>query len=849
MSTNILSRSNGFLQGTGISSYGARADHNHDALMGSIVAPEYENVTFPVTEGKSYCTRDGKFYVAATDIATEEEWNAEHWSETDVASQLGSAQVDPEDIAEAVTEWLGDHVDPETGYVIDDSLTVEGAAADAKKTGDEISDLKSAIGNLYTTEVVDSNATESDGFYSAGSFSSLNTTHNFKARVGKSTKVKIIGKINKNYDIYDFLDESNTVISYLKASSNTNADTEYDVPEGAVYVVSSNVKTNGNITILVSDEVSVVDEMKNDLSEIGDAFSFATNNRTAILESENIHGFYSDGSYSANANTNTVRAVVAGLDKVRVSGVATVNYDFCDFLSKDGVVLSKEKATTNYYYNKEYEVPAGAYYVVSSNNGEFAAHVIYKYAPSDLPSDVVGEKRVCLLKDDTDIYVRSSLDSEYDIIVTARLHGSSNGSFNFIDYRKVDKSQSYTVVEGTDFKNASDDICPLYFAGSYRGGNHGDGNVALVTTTNGHGLTESNIGQVWEDANGIEFIILKVPNTTQLVVGNYVEEDTPFSGTLPSTSLSYNGTTITLNTVAGTQLRSGINNISVKVCNEFGDEITGTGFYYGNHFDVIESYGIVDVDAMIAYLIDNVGDNTNASCSDDSLPCYCTVTNIFRFTEQGTVTVYTTTEWEKAFSTVRCGYVQSSTIGRYYSVPKTTSMTDINYQNASVYVGLSDWKDSDVPPDRFYQYADQYGNKGVALGYYTEIGCAKPSERKNTAPCGLYNDNTWKMYPYIFDGSVAQGDMLNAVSYRLVFDNYSDGLACVSWYYVGDNAYLVINSTESFDGYIPLPDHFIGKLAEIVESDGVITLKSSFVNTKGLRVAITDYASATIKLS
>lgn len=56
--------------------------------------------------------------------------------------------VDPEEIAEIVTDWLDDHVDPETGYVIDNTLLVEGAAADAKKVGDEIADLKSAITQL-----------------------------------------------------------------------------------------------------------------------------------------------------------------------------------------------------------------------------------------------------------------------------------------------------------------------------------------------------------------------------------------------------------------------------------------------------------------------------------------------------------------------------------------------------------------------------------------------------------------------------------------------------------------------------------------------------------------------------
>lgn len=45
----------------------------------------------------------------------------------------------------AVEDWLGEHVDPETGYVVDDTLAIEGAAADAKATGEAIAAVEAAI--------------------------------------------------------------------------------------------------------------------------------------------------------------------------------------------------------------------------------------------------------------------------------------------------------------------------------------------------------------------------------------------------------------------------------------------------------------------------------------------------------------------------------------------------------------------------------------------------------------------------------------------------------------------------------------------------------------------------------
>ena len=54
----------------------------------------------------------------------------------------GGGSVSPEDIATSVSAYLDEHLTNPTNPPIDTSLSIAGAAADAKKTGDEIGDLK-----------------------------------------------------------------------------------------------------------------------------------------------------------------------------------------------------------------------------------------------------------------------------------------------------------------------------------------------------------------------------------------------------------------------------------------------------------------------------------------------------------------------------------------------------------------------------------------------------------------------------------------------------------------------------------------------------------------------------------
>lgn len=131
--------------------------------------------------------------------------------------EFGGGSVSPEDISSAVAVYLDEHLTNPTNPPIDTSLTIEGAAADSKKTGTEISQIKEDFNAIQT-------ATSED--------------------VGKALKAKTVteGKVVEwefgeagGGDISAFTD---SIPEYLKASDATDHQWYKDAT-GATQTTSS----------------------------------------------------------------------------------------------------------------------------------------------------------------------------------------------------------------------------------------------------------------------------------------------------------------------------------------------------------------------------------------------------------------------------------------------------------------------------------------------------------------------------------------------------------------------------------------------------------------------------------
>ena len=177
-----------------------------------------------------------------------------------VAAQIGAVVADqlPAIAASAaateVGTWLSTHIDPDTGYVIDDSLTVQGAAADAKAVGDEVTAIKSALTdvddaigryNVYLTVT----RYDSSCYWNAESTTAVLTNYNnyrgyepIPVTPGKKYYSRIwVATSAKQHPVL-FVDENYLILSYYDTTSGDYANFEMVAPEGAVYALLTSYK-------------------------------------------------------------------------------------------------------------------------------------------------------------------------------------------------------------------------------------------------------------------------------------------------------------------------------------------------------------------------------------------------------------------------------------------------------------------------------------------------------------------------------------------------------------------------------------------------------------------------------
>ena len=565
------------------------------------------------------------------------------------------------------------------------------------------------------------------------------------------------------------------------------------------------------------------------------------------------------------------KMIITAADKETVLDIVAMN--LCRSIIYDGYIAKVYKVTDENAAYMMFNVKAGAGDSINSTivtdkniNGPqltvlselYGTQLATPYDTADLSdritvleADKTGHDRVSLLITEDQWQVRSDWNDTQDIAVKGFFHGSANGAFTMSSLDLFDKETDPDIYGGDVLCLIGDDVCPIKLLNTYIGGAHGFPASWTLTTSSDHGLTEAVIGKTFTDAANLTYVILSIPASNKIYVcSTYMFNlDAPLSTTAPTSPMTLNGTSYAFSCSSTQQLRPSINNLEQHVTMNGDRIVSGSGIYNGAFAEITESYSIINVGEMLSYLADHVGSNTNKSYYSDAISGYCRMTNRYRFTEHGAVTLYCDMVWYTANEIEYIGVIQTAAMGGdYLSIPKSSydCITDINGSNVNVRVAT--WKNENVPPRAYYNFTNENMAYGMAAGFHN-IGNGKDSIRKNEiSNAAQYYANNHKYYPRLIESrQMSEGEYVSAIAFRCP-SWAATRKPFVNWYYVDDTPFVMVNVQNNFKGYIKMPEHFCGKLATLIETDGNFELRSTFVNTEGLYIEVRSYGYGVIQL-
>ncbi|MBR7094774.1 MAG: hypothetical protein IKC73_00990, partial [Clostridia bacterium] len=474
--------------------------------------------------------------------------------------------------------------------------------------------------------------------------------------------------------------------------------------------------------------------------------------------------------------------------------------------------------------------------------------------------------------------------------------GNKNQNFNIHSLREISKNADFGVIRsgspltfvGTEWKGSTDDCTPLHINGTYIGANHGYNCIAKIPNP---GKTEADIGSVWQNAAGQKFCLVRIADgklwlcpfdDATMASGSFskycakaliAQGDvlTHVSGATNTASI----TAAAANPTGDMQFYVAINAVERRVFLNGTVEIDPTvaGYREAEFVDLYESYRILYLPAVLQYLMDNAGKNTNQSHhSEDIGEAYVTVYNTYRFHKNGACVVYTDYVFEKDVSLGMVSGVQSNTFGvnktvkdeegndktistNYIYLPGSKSYktpTEHDSSDAQITISKTDLVDATTPISSYFQMTDAAGSKAFNLGYNTEYGYGIPEVRLPylKGSMGFYYTSL-KMYPHLLTGgSLKAGDSIDFISYRLPSEATDSDFTVINWYWVGETIYLQLHTAKAIgERAVALPDYMVGMTATVIEDSTSFTVHSATIAEGGITVSSTDAGYAIIRLT
>ena len=465
------------------------------------------------------------------------------------------------------------------------------------------------------------------------------------------------------------------------------------------------------------------------------------------------------------------------------------------------------------------------------------------------------------------MYVRAKdYRTDVDMVWTMRKERLTGNRFYNLEMMSTcpsDVSDSDIKSHLTKWKSSADDIGPPSINGTYIAGNHGYFCVDKITAT-GHGKTTADIGSVWSDAKGRTYVLVFVydVNTLGFVMFNQKSMESgkmgcgnPEVGTeMTHVSGATSAESVTIEAVEGTQLWKCWNNYTLKLFVDGVEQDLSTDkIVYGNRIEFVTDYNTIYIPAMLEYLMANVGNNTDESHHSDEIADYYFRTSVnYQFNRNGSMSQYNSHYFNKDVSVGYIGLVQSIALANtpYTYVPDTQyDVLTLHDGSTSQYFYPETWRDQGKVPYRYYQFEDETADKGMCLAYDRTIGWGRNDLRlAHTTYAGFYYTSR-KMYPaFISGGKLTKGTFFDGLAARIPLYKYDEDLTAFGWYWCGEDIILMIDTHNSVNKEIALPDYMNNTRIEVLDKSESVDFGQTYVFNGKLRFKSEGYGFLVVRL-
>jgi hypothetical protein len=472
------------------------------------------------------------------------------------------------------------------------------------------------------------------------------------------------------------------------------------------------------------------------------------------------------------------------------------------------------------------------------------------------------ENVVVCYKNGNDYQIRMPLEDKV-YCVPMKNKGSVNGTLDFIGqafYLEADIKSTEKVVGSSAyaFKNWTDDICPVHYNNEYRCAGHGISGAYNITCEN-HGLTEADIGSLWQSANGVTEVIISIidENTFLIVSDDTGNKTSPVTKTKPTSPLTHvSGATHTSNIVF-TQadfryVTPSCNGQTFMIRSAEGELLEEDGLLIsGEYIDIIESYYSLNYQETIAYLKANVGNNKNDTYYNEDRIRELFYQSTYRFFTSGCCLIsFSATPLKESVNVDYFGGTQSTGLGTIKFVPYTK-----NYKEPTSYTEIlgflrDTWEDETFPPYKFFEISDDHPTWAFGVGYVVDYGQGKAEVRKESNSAGNIHYPGNKMYPFhYYDASSSSksgfGKSFSGYVWKapmIIKDN-----RIMTWYAIGDEIYVEVEFLGEYNGFLELPDICDFKRIEVLKKTDTVTMPIETVSDGGIYCISNGVGSLTLK--